>query len=404
MVSIKFFVRRKKFVNNDVILMSAASEFVFLGCQFAAKYPEGGGNFSVPLQWALALQRLNRKFIWMEVLISCSDPIEDQRRIRIFERRMRDAGLQKNYCLLFQEKANDENAWDAMSYYGMESKAFSRLFEAPHILLNLCYSIQPPLLNRFDKRVLCDLDPGEVPYWMKEVELGQSSHQEFWTIGLNINDSSCRLPKQHVSWRTFFPLVDTHLNRPVPRPPKPKFTTVGQWYWKNDMLMDGEWKDFSKKATFEKFLGLPNKVPQAHMELAMNMTKNDLAKERLESLGWKVVDPHRVAGTSHAYRKYLAGALAEFTAVKGIDTYLQTGWISDRGATFLAMGRPVITEDTGAASYLPADSGMFFVADLEGATEAVQRVMRDWDHFSKKARECAMEYFEATKTLKRILG
>ena len=38
---------------------------VFLGCGFAAKYREGGGNFSVPLQWMLGLQRLRQDAIWL---------------------------------------------------------------------------------------------------------------------------------------------------------------------------------------------------------------------------------------------------------------------------------------------------------------------------------------------------
>ncbi|PWU10715.1 MAG: hypothetical protein C5B47_01805 [Verrucomicrobia bacterium] len=380
-------------------------QLVFLGCDFAAKYPEGGGNFSVPLQWALGLKKLEIKFIWLEVLFGCGDPMRDQRRIRIFRRRMREAGLEANYCLLFwRDESEVCRELNKVSCYGMDTQRFRKFLEVPHTLLNLCYSIRPPLLNHFNNRVLCDLDPGEIPYWMKDLELGQSSHQEFWTIGLNINGSGCRLPKQSVSWRTFFPLVDTELNRLMPRPLKPKFTTVGQWYWKNDMLIDGQWRDFSKQATFKKFLDLPRRVPQARMELAMNMTANDPAKGQLEHLGWKVRDPHRVAKSPKTYRKYLSEAIAEFTAVKGIDTYLQTGWISDRAATFLAMGRPVITENTGASLYLPQDSGMLFVANVEEAAEAVGRVLQDWDHLSQMSRECAVKYFDATKTLQRILG
>ena len=37
---------------------------IFLGCGFAAKYREGGGNFSVPLQWMLGLRRLKLDAIW----------------------------------------------------------------------------------------------------------------------------------------------------------------------------------------------------------------------------------------------------------------------------------------------------------------------------------------------------
>jgi len=40
---------------------------IFLGCGFAAKYLEGGGNFSVPLQWMLGLRRLELNVIWLEL-------------------------------------------------------------------------------------------------------------------------------------------------------------------------------------------------------------------------------------------------------------------------------------------------------------------------------------------------
>src|SRR5262249_60721599 len=38
---------------------------IFLGCGFAAKYREGGGNFFVPLQWMLGFRRLKIDWIWL---------------------------------------------------------------------------------------------------------------------------------------------------------------------------------------------------------------------------------------------------------------------------------------------------------------------------------------------------
>jgi len=46
---------------------------VFIGCGFAAKYPEGGGNFSVPLQWMLGLRRLGLDAVWLELLPATAD-------------------------------------------------------------------------------------------------------------------------------------------------------------------------------------------------------------------------------------------------------------------------------------------------------------------------------------------
>jgi hypothetical protein len=155
---------------------------------------------------------------------------------------------------------------------------------------------------------------------------------------------------------------------------------------------------------FEPYLGLPARVPEAQFELAMNIGSDDPERARLQQLGWHVVDPHRVARTPRAYRRYMASALAEFTAIKGVDVAWQTGWLSDRAAAFLALGRPVITEDTGAGKYLPRESGFRLVGNIDEAETAVKEALRDWPRLSKQARECAVEVFDSEKNLRKILG
>ena len=41
-------------------------DVTIVGCAFVAKYPEGGGNFSVPLQYVLGLRRMRVPFLWLE--------------------------------------------------------------------------------------------------------------------------------------------------------------------------------------------------------------------------------------------------------------------------------------------------------------------------------------------------
>src|SRR5262249_37762243 len=150
-------------------------------------------------------------------------------------------------------------------------------------------------------------------------------------------------------------------------PSLPKFTTIGQWYWSGAVEVEGEFPDLSKRVMFEPYLGLPVRAPEAQFELAMNISADDPERARLQQLGWHVVDPHRVARTPRVSRRYITTALAEFTAIKGVDVAWKTGWLSDRAAAFLALGRPVITEDTGAASYLPRESGFSFIRNVDEA-------------------------------------
>ena len=376
---------------------------IFLGCGFAAKYHEGGGNFSVPLQWMLGLQRLKLDAIWLELLPATDDVAADQTRIKNFQRQLRAHGLAGRYCLLYQKPVSDTHDLQGMRCIGISKRELLDRLIGPNVLLNLAYSIHPPLLLNFDRRVFCDLDPSEIFYWMTQMEMGQSCHHEFWTIGLNVRGTDCQLPKSSLPWRTFYPLVDTKLFRPQPRPQKPKFTTVGQWYWGGAVEVAGEFPDLSKKLAFERYLTLPTRVPEAQFELAMNIAAEDPERERLQRLGWRIVDPHRVARTPSAYRRYLARALAEFTAIKGVDVAWRTGWVSDRAAAFLALGRPVITEDTGAKPYLPAKNGFSFVRDADEAEAAVKEVLRDWPRLSRQARDCAVEVFDSVENLRLIL-
>jgi hypothetical protein len=377
---------------------------VFLGCGFAAKYREGGGNFSVPLQWMLGLRRLKLDAIWLELLPATDDPQADHARIANFQRQLREHGLGGRYCLLYQKPGSDAHDLGEIHCVGMSKRALLDRLAGPNALLNLSYSIHPPFLLQFERRIFCDLDPSEIFYWMTKMELGQSSHDEYWTIGLNVAGGDCQLPKSSLRWRTFYPLADTRLLQSQPRPKLAKFTTIGQWYWSGAVEVGGEFPDLSKKVMFEPYLRLPARVPEAQFELAMNIPPDDPERARLQQLGWHVVDPHRVASTPRRYRRYMTRALAEFTAIKGVDVAWQTGWLSDRAAAFLALGRPVITEDTGAAKYLPAENGFRFIRNMDEAETAVKDVLRDWSRLSKQARACAVEVFDSVKNLRKILG
>ena len=201
---------------------------------------------------------------------------------------------------------------------------------------------------------------------------------------------------------TFFPLTDTQLYKPQPRPREKKFTTIGQWSWDGAVEVDGEFPDLSKRFAFERYLDLPRLVPETVLELAMNIGDDESEREKLRAHGWRLADPHAVARTPPS-TALLRSALGEFTAIKGVDVSWRTGWISDRAAAFMALGRPAITENTGAERYLPAESGLFFVGNAEEAAETIRRILKDWPAWAKKARACAVEIFDSGKNLRKIL-
>jgi len=122
---------------------------IFLGCGFAAKYRQGGGNFSVPLQWMLGLRRLKLDAIWLELLPATDDGTADQARIRHFQSQLRAHGLAGRYCLLYQKPAADTHELDVLHCIGISKRELIDRLGGPNLLLNLTYSIHPPLLLIF---------------------------------------------------------------------------------------------------------------------------------------------------------------------------------------------------------------------------------------------------------------
>ena len=224
---------------------------------------------------------------------------------------------------------------------------------------------------------------------MTKMEMGQSYHHEFWTIGLNVDGADCRLPKSSLPWKTFYPLVDTKFFSRRPRPRERESSpTIGQWYlgWGGGGCM-ANFPIYRRSLLSNRIWICPTRVPEARFELAMNIDADDpeRATTTTDSAG-KLSIRTGSRETPAAYRRYLASALGEFTAIKGVDVAWRTGWISDRAAAFLALGRPVITEETGADGYLPAENGFRFVRSAAGGGGRYARSDREIGHGCRSKR------------------
>ena len=80
-----------------------------------------------------------------------------------------------------------------------------------------------------------------------------------------------------------------------------------------------------------------------------------------------------------------------------------SGWFSDRSAAYLASGRPVVTQDTGFAEWVPVGDGLFSFQTSEEALEAVATIERDYIHQSAGARRTAEKYFNSAEVLSLLI-
>ncbi len=142
------------------------------------------------------------------------------------------------------------------------------------------------------------------------------------------------------------------------------FTTVGNWRQPyRSVAFRGEIYHWSKHLEFLKFIDLPCHGDQPFELALVNALDED--RQLLEAHGWRVRDASALNQDLDAYRQYIGESRGEFTVAKDQNVRLRSGWFSDRSASYLACGRPVITQETGFSNVLPTGEGLFAFSTME---------------------------------------
>jgi GT2 family glycosyltransferase len=294
--------------------------------------------------------------------------------------------------------------------YGLGQRRLEQLYDSAEVMINLHGGTLPrPELVASDRLVYLETDPVQL-----QVELHQNvqetieflePHCAFFTFAENYGNPDCKLPVQNR-----FPLVPTR--QPVVldfweghggSAPADAFTTVGNWRqeWR-EVTFEGETYGWSKHHEFLKFIDLPARTGQA-FELGLSSYEEE-DRRMLEEKGWRVRHALDFSTEPEPYRDYIASSRGEFTVAKDQNVRLRTGWFSDRSATYLAAGRPVISQETGFSNVFPTGEGLFGVSTLDEAVEAVERVNADYERSRRAATEIAREYFSYDVVLSKLMA
>lgn len=291
--------------------------------------------------------------------------------------------------------------------YGMTERELRRLHSSAELIVNLHGGTEPrPEHYETGRLVYLETDPVQL-----QLELAENRqetldflepHVAFFTFAENYGHAGCGLP---VSDRFRFhptrqPVVtDLWLGAGSD---SGTYTTVGNWRqpWR-DVTYEGERYAWSKDEEFAKFLDLPARVSRP-LELALASTTRE-DRDLLEGHGWRVLPALDISIDPDVYREYLRGSRAEFTVAKDQNVRLRTGWFSDRSATYLASGRPVVTQDTGFGDVLPTGEALFAFASTSGAAAAIETIEADYPRARRAAFEVVRGHFDAGVVLGRLL-
>jgi hypothetical protein len=180
-------------------------------------------------------------------------------------------------------------------------------------------------------------------------------------------------------------------------------TTIGNWKQPHRQVhFNGEVYHWSKHYEFLRFLDLPRRTRQP-FELALS-SYDEADQRMLQERGWRVRPAKSFSYDIDAYRQYIGKSRGEFTVAKDQNIRLRTGWFSDRSATYLAAGRPVITQETGFSNLLPTGEGLFGFATMDEAVAAVEAINADYARHSRAAAKLAREYFSYEVVLKSLVA
>jgi hypothetical protein len=374
---------------------------IFIGSAFVAKYPTGGGSFWWPLQYVLGLRALGVEAYWLELVWPQGDLARARGFASTFWRYVEACGVGDcTAVVLFSENERDD-APGHEERTGGPPDLWERARDA--VLLNLAHSVPASLRDRFARRVLFDVDPGQFQLWARQFELGVGSHDAYLTIGRNLGEPDCPVPLDGVPWQHVWPAV--HLPAwPLQTGPGGRWTTVTQWWSEGWTILGDEVIEGHKRTSFLRVVDLPRRVPAAPLELAANIHPEETADlELLRSHGWSVVDPAVVAGTPGDFRAYVQASRGEFGCAKPSYVRTRPGWVSDRTVCYLASGRPCVVEETGAARHLPESPGLRFFTTTDEAAAALAAIEGDYAAAARAARALAEEVFSTAVVLPGLL-
>jgi ATP-binding cassette subfamily B protein len=312
------------------------------------------------------------------------------------------AGKAARYVAEFAARFGLGDRWsyqalhDKGQSFGMSPERLDRVYRDAALIVNMHGGTRrPPEHAATDRLVFLGTDPVDVEL---DVHRGRrqtieflDQHVAFFTSALNYGNPECKLP-----WASSFPFVPS----PPPvvlefwdndvDPDGAPFTTIGNWRQHRSVRFDGRVYRWSKHHEFLKILDLPI-MTRTPIELALG-SYDDHDHLLLAEHGWRVRPGYELSRDPDTYRDYIIGSAGEVSAAKEQNIHFRSGWFSERSATYLAAGRPVILQDTGFGVALPTGEGLFAFDDLKGAAEAINAVRRNPKRHRRVAREIAREY------------
>lgn len=230
------------------------------------------------------------------------------------------------------------------------------------------------------------------------------AHDVFFTFAENVNAPECLVPKNLCKWLpTRQPIVNECFSGDQVQVPlaarRQVLTTVMSWEPAETGPVIDNVAYTGKSTEFLRFIEMPNRsvIP---IEIAIS---GKSPYERLRAAGWHLIDAYSVSSDPWVYRQYLASSFGEWSVAKNAYVQSRSGWFSCRSACYLALGVPVVVQDTGFGCALPIGEGILTFSSVDEAALAIERLAEAPERHARAAQEIARAYFDSDSVLTRLI-
>ena len=368
-------------------------------CGYMVRYPVAG-NLLAYFPYVLGLHRLGHEVLYLEEsgwANACYDPVVrsygDDPSTGLAAVRKLFAAHDLPVRVVYVDRTSSEVT-------GATRRELERALDAADLLLNLGGVCWLPELRRCAVRALVDMDP-------LFTQLGRfggpelAEHDLHFSYGANLGKPTCAIPTRGFSWIATAPPVVPEMWPSVEPPADAPFTTITHWQAYGSLEHGG--RHYGQKSEeFMRFVALASRTPH-QLELAVSGI-DDASRRELERAGWRLREAADVANAYPSYCAYLASSRGELSVAKHAYVSTRSGWFSDRSVCYLALGRPVVLQDTGFSDWLPVGDGVLPFSTLEEAAEQLERATCDYQQHRAAARALASDVFAAPRVLGRILA
>jgi hypothetical protein len=350
---------------------------------------QGGATWAV-LQYLRGLRALGCDVTFVEQVDDCWNDDRADYCARVMD----DAEMSGRWCLL---------GADGVSV-GMSRSELLAAATRADVLINVSGMLTDlDVLERIERRVYLDLDPGFVQMWHDDgVDMRFDAHTHFVTLADNIGTDSSPIPACEREWIPTLPPVMLDDWTPSDKTTHDAFTTVAHWRSYGSIHRDGVM--YGQKAhSVRGIVDLPRRVTE-RFQLALDIHTDESGDlSALQANGWELIDPQQVAKTPAAYRDFVRGSRAELGIAKSGYVTSRSGWFSDRSACYLASGRPVVAQNTGFDRRLPTGDGLFAFSNVDDIEVALEEIRRDPAGHRVAARAVAEQHLGSDKVLTLLL-